>query len=119
MKAAFIALALCMASAQAADVYRCANTYQDFPCAGGKKLDIDPNTNMIGSADGVYSAIGAYQSEDRANGPYVATIPDLTKNRMVPSPSVSTPSYTPWPWPDYPLYPYPIHPRPRHHRRHR
>lgn len=40
-------LAAATAPTRAADVYRCGNSYQDAPCAGGARLDIDPHTNLI------------------------------------------------------------------------
>lgn len=45
--AAGVALFAWAGEAHGVEVYRCGNTYQDAPCAGGQRLDIDPNTNLI------------------------------------------------------------------------
>lgn len=77
-------ICLCPPPGRAETVYRCpGNVYQQTPCQGGTRLDIDPATNMIGTAPSVSDQVRAYAAEP--SGPWVATIPMPPRMEVTPS----------------------------------
>lgn len=110
--AAVAALFAWSGHARGVEVYRCGNTYQDAPCAGGARLEIDPNTNLIQRETRVPT--GAYDTIVPAGG---AHLPNPLVKPEAPAPAAEPPRYH-WPRPNpwIPVVPATRHLLERSHR---
>lgn len=111
--AAVAALFAWSGRAHGVEVYRCGNTYQDVPCAGGQRLDIDPNTNLIQRETRVPT--GAYDTIVPAPGAHLPN-PLVKPEPAVPTAPVYTHPPRPWINPWIPVVPATRHLLERSHR---